>query len=223
MSENINDQGVKINSAKKGRGGGVKEFFRKRIVGLKRNTQIIPLIFLIVSCCIFTFTLGVHSIAANDNYTVAMENAYVAAGNSPVSFFNRSVGMYVFIITLFSVLSVISYLSVYRNGKLNVVMLVVVYFMIAVMIACNFLYINALKFYMYDFGSRVNGDPDVLKAIANSKAHIVSLIISAVFVTILPLLRWLLNKIDTSVEDEYDKLIESKSDEEMMIEIDEQA
>ena len=223
MSENVNDQGVQTVGAPAKKGGKIKEFFRKRLVGLKRNTQIIPLIFLIVSCCIFTFTLGVHSIAANDNYTVAMENAYVAEGGSPVSFFNRSVGLYVFIITLFSVLSVISYLSVYKKGKLNVPMLVVVYFMLAVMIACNFLYINALKFFMYEFGSRVENDPDVLKAIANSKVHIVSLIVSAVFVTILPLLRWLLNKIDTSVEDEYDKLIDSKSDEEMMIEIDEQA
>ena len=107
MSDNSNNK----------KGGKIKEFFRKRIVSLKRNTQIIPLLFLIVGCCIFTFALGTHSIAANDNYTVAMENAFVAAGGSPVSLSHRSVGLYVFIITLFSVLSVISYLSVYKKGK----------------------------------------------------------------------------------------------------------
>ena len=202
----------------------VKEFFRKRIVGLKRNTQIIPLIFLIVSCCIFTFALGTHSVAANgNNYSVQMENNYVANGGQPVSFLTRSVGLYVFIITLFSVLSVISYLSVYKKGKLNIPMLVVVYFMLAAMIVCNLLYVDALKFYMYDFGSREPTDEHMLGAIANSTAHVVSLIVSVAFVSILPLIRWLLNKIDTSVDDEYDKLIDSESDEEMMIEIDEQA
>ena len=202
----------------------MKEFFRKFIVGLKRNTQIIPLIALMVSCCIFTFTLGAHSVASRQNYTVAMENAIIEAGGSPVSFANRCIGLYVFIITLFSILSVISYLSVHKKGSLSVPMLVIVYVMIAVMILCNILYVNALNFYTSDaFPARKPDDPDIIKAIANSRAHVVSLIISAVFVTVLPLIKKLLNMIDTSVDDEYDKLIDSKTDEEMLIEIDEQA
>lgn len=201
----------------------MKEFFRKRIVGLKRNTQIIPLIFLIVSCCIFTFALSTHAAAATGNFQQAMENVRVANGGAPVSFWHRGTGLYVFVISLFSILSVISYLSVHKKGKLSVAMLVVVYVMIAVMVVCNILYVNALHFYMDDFQSKNADDPDMLAAIANSTAHIVSLAISAVFITILPLLRKLLNLIDTSVDDEYDRLIDSKSDEEMMIEIDEQA
>jgi len=153
-----------------------------------------------------------------------MENAIIEAGGSPVSFANRCIGLYVFIITLFSILSVISYLSVHKKGSLSVPMLVIVYVMIAVMILCNILYVNALNFYTSDaFPARKPDDPDIIKAIANSRAHVVSLIISAVFVTVLPLIKKLLNMIDTSVDDEYDKLIDSKTDEEMLIEIDEQA
>ncbi len=204
----------------------MKEFFRKKLVSLKRSPQIIPLIILVIACAIFTFNLNVHSLAATGNYTTTAYNNWVntqqgqeMGGVVPAMY--RIPGIYVFVITLFSILSVISYLSVYKKGKLNVFMLVIVYVMLGAMLVCDVLYMEAIKFYTGPFNTKTM--ESVADSLTNVTIHLVANIVSIIFVSILPLIRKLLNLIDTSVEDEYDKLIESKTEEELLIDTDEQA
>ena len=116
----------------------MKEFFRKRIVGLKRGPQIIPLLLLIVSCCLFLFALGNHSDASRSLITINDINA--ATGRIKLVY--AAPGLFLFISTLLSVLSVISYLSVYKKGKTNYFMLGVEFLMLAVIIVSNILYIE---------------------------------------------------------------------------------
>lgn len=211
----------------------MKEFFRKKIVYLKRNPQFITLLILIATSCIFLFALGAHSDDATGAYAEDYLSGWAATpdgqkygGVVPAIF--RLPGLYVFILTLFSVLSVISYLSVYKRGKLNVFMLATTFFMLAVMVACDILYVQALRFYVDSYGSKVLLDAGevngVQDSINNATAHLIANIVAIVFVAIVPLIRKLLNLIDTSVEDDYDKLMESKTEEELLIiDINEQA
>lgn len=202
----------------------MKEFFRKKLVSLKRKPQIITLIVLMVACAIFTFNLGVHSQAAINNYSVTSAKQWALTeyaqehfgGEVPALY--RIPGLYAFVLTLFSILTVISYLSVYKRGKLNVFMLCVVYFMLVAMVVCDIMYVKTIDFYTNPtIGYNAKGEADVAGSVNGVIAHLVANIVGIVFVTILPLIRKLLNKIDTSVEDEYDKLIESKTEEELLI------
>ena len=204
----------------------MKEFFRKRIVALKRSPQIIPLILLIISSCIFLFGLKNHSYASINNINPS----------DPVEFADKidlvysAPGLYLFLTSLFAILCVISYLSVYKGGKTNRVMLGIVLFMLVLMIVSDILYINSLKYLTGEF-LVIKGVPAdqrtvpeaVVKSISNTWVHIVSVGVCIVFVAALPLIRMGLNGINTLVIDEYDVLMEQKSEEDLLIDIDEQA
>ncbi len=203
----------------------MKEYFRKKLVGLKRSPQIIPLLVVIIACCIFTFALATHSTAALGG--LGAQDKDVA-----IPLHLRSPGLYVFVLTLCSIMSVISYLTTYKKGKLSVLMLTVTFVMFAIIIACDILYIKSIEYFAIQFhidaGHNLPADKlvlaeDDLAATANATLHVVFTSISAVLVAILPVIRKLLNKINTSVDDEYDRLMDQKSDEDIMIEIDEEA
>ena len=198
----------------------MKEFFRKKLVGLKRNPQVIALLFLIIACAIFTFNLGAHSNTSVSNYseTFTTEWAKTEQGQQMggvVPALYRIPGLYVFVLTLFSILSVISYLSVYKRGKLSVAMLVVTFAMLVVMCVCDFMYVQAISFYAGSYGSKKLAD--VQPSIINAYIHMVANIVAMIFMAAVPLMRKLLNLIDTSVEDEYDKLLEAKTEEELLL------
>ena len=230
----------------------MKEFFRKKVVGLKRGPQIIPLLFLVISCCIYTFSLRYYSTASiglqNDNFFQQLTHGQV---NVPVLMQNPAI--YMFVQTLFSILLVITYLSVYKKGKRNNFMFSIVLIMIVVMIACEILYYFSIDFYTtqligYDYtvitdpitkeqtfplildalGNPVVKDYSVEKneamnaAIQTTIVHTVFLVISLILVLILPLISKALNKINTDVDDEYDRLMEQKTEEELMIDLEDE-
>ncbi len=203
----------------------MREFFRKRIVSLKRSPQMIPMLFVIIACFIFTFSLSIHSSAALGGMSDADKGVEVAAHL-------RSPGLYMFVITLFSIMSVISYLTTYKKGKLSVLMLVVTFVMLALVIVCDILYVKSVEYYAIQFHidaghniplEELQLDADELAAKVNITWHIVFTSISIALIALVPVIRKLLGLIDTSVDDEYDRLMEQKSDEELVIEIDEKA
>lgn len=78
----------------------MRGFLRKQIVNLKRAPQRIPLVILVVCCIIYTFNLTAHSNAS----------IYV---NSDI------VALYVFIITLASMLAIFSYVNAYSGSRIS--------------------------------------------------------------------------------------------------------
>lgn len=204
----------------------MKEFFRKRIVGLKRSPQIIPLILLIISSCIFLFGLKNHSYASINN----INPSDVAQYEGEIKLVYAAPGLYLFLTSLFAIMCVISYLSVYKGGKTHYVMLGIVLFMLVLMIVSDIVYINSLKYLTSEFLDVKNVPLDqrevpiaVTKSIKNTWVHIVSVCVCIVFVAALPLIRKALDKINTLVIDEYDVLMEKKNEEDLIIDIDEQA
>lgn len=102
--------------------GGVKEFFRKRIVALKRKPQMVALVALAIAFVYFSFNLThVSNTTANINYP--------------------GMGLSAFVIMLFSVLSMVCFLNAFpRRKKVNLPMLVLMFAMIVGVLGCSFYY-----------------------------------------------------------------------------------
>lgn len=204
----------------------MKEFFRKKIVGLKRSPQIIPLLFILIACCIYTFSLTVYSGASIGLYNPAYLTQIrtdTGIDEFEVFFLNRNPAIYVFINTLCSILLPISFLSVYKKNKTNWFMYSIAIFMIVLMIVCNIFYISALNFYMGDIWGQKDESGMMGVSISRSIIHIVSLVISLVAILTKPLYSALFNKINTSVDDEYDRLMEQESEEDLLLDLDKDA
>lgn len=167
-------------------GAKVKEFFRKKTVALKRKPQTIPLVILLASTVYYMLILFVLSKAI---YTCAMEQTVPA------------VGICTFVTTLLSLLVLVSFLNAFpRNKKPNVVMIAVVFVMIAAMVACDIAYyiqmnncLASVDASSADWDPVKQGQPYII-------VHVVLLAVSAVVFALLPVIRILVNKIDTSIK-----------------------
>lgn len=161
--------------------GKLQNEITKKIVALKRGPQIIPLLLLSISCVIYTFNLTAHSNAA-----IYVSNQYIA--------------LLVFIITLFSILSIFSYVNAYTKGKRNLPMFIVCIAMVLCQIGldtlCYTIYMNEIT---------VLGTPlttDVANAINGLVFHLVFLVISLLAVIFLPTYHKLILKIPVKIKDE---------------------
>ena len=164
--------------------GGVKEFIRKRIVSLKRNPSIIPMLMLVATLLLFSMNMTLMS-----NSTAKIQGA--------------GMGLAQFCIMLFSLLSLMCMMNAYpRRKKANIPMLVLLFVMLGIMIFCDVHYIGKIT----DAITREVSPIDVttapyIPAAANMlKGHIVCLIISGILAGTLPVYSKLLRKIKTSVE-----------------------
>lgn len=155
----------------------------KMIVNLKRKPQVIPMILLCISCAVYTFNLTAHSNAA----------IYVS---------NQIIALYVFILTLCSMLTIFSYMSAYKKGKVFWPMMIVALLMLAIQIGLD---IACHQIYFYEVFYRENPVPltdDVAKAINGTVMHLVMLGISTLAVVLLPFYHKLILRIPTQVTDE---------------------
>lgn len=102
--------------------GGVKEFFRKRIVALKRKPQMVALVTLAIAFVYFSFNLThISNTTASINYS--------------------GMGLSAFVIMLFSVLSMVCFLNAFpRRKKVNLPMLLLMFAMILGVMGCSFYY-----------------------------------------------------------------------------------
>ena len=157
----------------------MKEFVNKQIVNLKRAPQRIPLVFLVACCIIYTFSLTEHSNAS----------MYVSS---------NIIALYVFIITLSSMLAIFSYINAYPKGKENKKMLIVAIFLVLLQIFLGVMY---LKIMYYETMLRENPVPitiDIAKSMNMTFVHIGSLIAALAAVLLKPVYHKMLLKIDTS-------------------------
>ena len=162
----------------------MNDFFRKQLVNLKRRPQTISLVLLVVCCMIYTFHLTAHSNAS----------MYVSS---------RIIALYVFITTLASMLVIFSFANAYARGtKRFRLMMGVVFLLLAIQIALDIVYLNIM---FYETMVRDNPVPitqDIADSMNWTIIHLSGLGLTVLSIVLLPVYRRLLQKIDTSMEDE---------------------
>ena len=185
MAEEVKVENQSNNTPSKGAKvwGAVKEWFRKKIVALKIKPQIIPLLILLVTSVLFMLSLHKVGIAIYKSYSEAT---------------TKATGICSFITTLLSLLVLVSFLNAFpKRKKPNIFFIVLVFVMIAGMVACDLVYYiqmsNCIK-------AAPQLEPDIKPAQPFILAHIIMLGVSAVMFALLPGYSRLIKMIDTSVK-----------------------
>lgn len=193
----------------------MKEFFRKKIVWLKRNPQFFALIAIVVGLIVATFTLNVYSPLLSSIYT----DDYANSKNITVPGIVKNPAVYIFIQTLLAILLTFTFLSSYKRGKRNNFMFSLTLVMIVILIACDALYLNSINYFIGDEygGSSFLDMAKVNKSKVLTIVHLAVCAVAAALALLTPVIKKLLDKIDTSVEDDYDEKMDKKTDEELML------
>ena len=168
-------------------GARLKESGRKFLVSLKRNPHIIPLLIFFVAYIVYTFNLTHIS-------------KTTAAINLP------NMGLFEFIIMLFSLLSFVCYLNAFpKRSKPNIVMLVLSVAMSVLVFVSNILYQNIIAEGIEKAPSLLEKTfaENITSAQSMLKWHMGIMIAGFVMLALLPLYSRLLKKINTSIEIEY--------------------
>ena len=163
--------------------GAVKEWFRKRIVALKIKPQTIPLLVLLITSVVFMLSMFSYS------------KAIYASFSEPTT---RETGICIFISTLLSILVLVSFLNAFpKRKKPNIFFVVLVFIMIAGMIACDTVYYVQMN-NCINMSSDLKTDIEPAQPLA--LAHIILLGVSAIVFALLPVYSKLIRKIDTSIK-----------------------
>ena len=165
---------------------GVKEWFRKKIVALKRKPQTIALLVLAITTIYFMLALYTFSQAINISYEET-----------------SATGICIFISTLVSLLVLVSFLNAFpKRKKANIFFVVLVFLMIGGMVACDLVYYIQMSNYM---GTISNPSASTVYATINKAqpymiVHVVLLGVSAIVFALTPVFKILINKINTQVK-----------------------
>lgn len=167
----------------------VKEFFRKRIVALKRKPQMIPMVVLGIAFVLYSFNLtNISDTTARINFT--------------------GMGLAEFCTMLFSLLSFVCFLNAYpHRKKTNIPMLVLMFVMLGILAFCDVYYLAQITRSLAE-----NEANRSLAFIANAQsmlhAHLIILAVGAVLTLLVPVLRKVLRKINTNPELEENQQME---------------
>lgn len=161
----------------------MKEFFRKKIVYLKRNPSVIPLLVLFASFLLYSLNLADMS-----DTTAKIQGS--------------GMGLSQFCIMLFSLLSMVCMLNAFpRRKKANIPMLVVMFIMFAIIIYCDIHYRLGVMAALTRAESPIKLDKTTAY-IANAynmlNTHMFLVGASGALVLLLPVYSKLLKKINTS-------------------------
>lgn len=163
----------------------VREFFRKKIVALKRKPQIIPMIVLAIAFLLYSL-----------NMTDVSDTTAKIQG--------PGMGLCGFCTMLFSILSFVCFLNAFpHRKKVNIPMLILMFLMLAVIILCDMKYksgiINAIN--RADNAIKINDNTRYIEDAYNMLGtHIILIGVSAGLIVLLPVYSWLLRKINTSID-----------------------
>lgn len=164
---------------------GIKEFFRKSLVSLKRSPQAIAMIALAVAFLIYSLNL---TSIANTTARIGLPN----------------MGQCEFAAMLFSILAFVVFLRSFpKRQKANKVMLGLLFFMFALLIFVDIVYLTRIQEAVLNPSNPLVidvGTAYVAVAINTVVAHIVCIGICAVLVATMPLYGKLLKKINTSID-----------------------
>ncbi len=165
--------------------GGFKDFIRKKLVVLKRNPQMIPLVMLAICFLVYSFNL------TNMSDTTAKIQG-------------SGMGLCQFCIMLFSLLSMVCMLNAFPTRKKpNIPMIVIMFVMFGVIIFCDIHYSNGIMAALTRAESPIKLDSTtayIAEAYNMLSTFNILIIITAVLVVTLPFYSKLLKKINTSVD-----------------------
>ena len=160
------------------------EFFRKKIVSLKRNPSVIPLLVLLVSFILYSFNLTDVS-----DTTAKIQGA--------------GMGLSQFCIMLFSLLSMLCMLNAFpRRKKPNIPMIVIMFVMFGIIIFCDIHYRSGIMAALTRPESPIKLEKAteyIAKAYNMLQTHMILMGVSAALVVLLPFYSKLFRKINTSV------------------------
>lgn len=183
-------------------GAGIKEWFRKKVVALKRKPNIIPLLLFLVTSLIYLLSLASFSQTGLKEYP-----------NGDL------LGLPVFVNCLLSILICVVHLNAFpkRSKKVNLLNYILIYVFAGVMLGMDILYyIKVLSIVEKDSLTLATAASVVQSSASISIVHIVFLAISVIALATLPLYTKLIMKINTSKvieESQLDEVIESEDDE----------
>ncbi len=168
----------------KKKNGGVKEFFRKKIVSLKRKPQIIPMLVLVIGFLVYSLNL-----------------THVSDTTAKIQL--SGMGLCGFCTMLFSMLSFVCFLNAYpHRKKTNIPMLVLMFLMLALLIVCDTFYMGQITKAITRADHPIVVDDNTVyisQALRMLKAHRIIVSVGALLTLLVPVLRKLLRKIDTSL------------------------
>ena len=172
-----------------------KEWFRKKIVALKRKPQLIYFVFSVIVtflylCWLFTFSRTIYA-------------------NQAVSW----AGLMVFINTLVSILLLALYFNAFpKRSKPKIVFIVLMFVFMAVIVACDLAYYIEMNDYFVNRSGLTDADfadkPYMKQSLTLAITHVVLVGIEAILLATLPLYKKLILKINTKKVIEENKLSE---------------
>lgn len=165
----------------------MKEFFRKRLVALKRSPQNIPFVALIIAFGYYSFNLT----------KISDTTAYIQGAN---------MGLSSFATMLFSLLIFVCFLNSFpKRKKPNFIMIALMYVMFAIIIVSDFNYrariIAASS--RENFAEIIEKNKFILEAQSVVTVHVILVLIAAVLIALIPVYSKLLRKINTNIDVEY--------------------
>ena len=164
---------------------GIREFFRKRLVALKRKPHMIPLVVLGFAFVYYSFNLTQVS-----NTTALINGPHM--------------GLAEFATMLFSVLSLVCFMNAFpHRKKVNMPMLVLMVIMVAGLIFCDFYYGGRITAAITRAESPISPTgKNAFVAVAQGvvKTHMVLVIIGAALLALLPAYAPIIRKINTNIE-----------------------
>lgn len=173
--------------------GGLKEMFRKTIVSLKRKPQTIPMLVLAVAFLYYSLNL-----------------THVSDTTAKIQ--SQGMGLSGFCTMLFSMLSFVCFINAYpHRKKTNIPMLVLMLLMVAGLIFCDTYYMGRITAAITRDASPIDtvANPYILQAFQMLNVHRIILLVGGVLTLLVPVLRKLLRKIDTSLPMEEGSQMES--------------
>lgn len=162
----------------------LREWVRRKIVSLKRNPKVIPLMMLLASFVLYSFNLTNMS-----DTTAKIQGA--------------GMGLSQFCIMLFSMLSMVCLLNAFpRRKKPNIPMIAVMFLMFGIIVYCDIHYSNGVIAALSRPESPIVLDAStayIAKAYNMLSTHAVLIGVTAALVLLMPVYGKLLRKINTSV------------------------
>ena len=173
-----------MTTLKKKNKGGLKEFFRRKIVSLKRKPQMIPMLVLALGFLVYSLNL-----------------THVSDTTAKIQL--AGMGLSGFCTMLFSMLSFVCFLNSYpHRKKTNIPMLTLMFLMLAVLLVCDTFYMGQITkaITRADHPIVVDaGTAYITKAYDMLGVHRIIIVIGALLTLLVPVMRKLFKKINTSL------------------------
>lgn len=163
-------------------GARLKEAVRKALVSLKRRPQIIPMLGLVAAFVEYSFNLTTIS-------------------NTTAKIQGPQMGLCGFVTMLFSILAFICFLNAFpKRQRANIPMVVILFVMMALVIGADILYNMRIMTALTRAENRLDPTPEILSAYSILSVHMILVGAAAALTAILPLIRRLVSKINTSID-----------------------